>query len=224
MPSLLFLKAFTYVMTFGEVSMAGDSVPLSAQTLSALESLSFPKAPAGKPRLNPLDRRLHDFYEPLTLLSILVPSRRAGKPKPASELEKEGKYRLWHKYLDQLSWLCDHKSGGQTVSSIAVQATAQGPFYWLAANLDPSTRALSHLEYILRELGGLHTLSPDEQQMVEDAIVAQSISLSSERVKNYSRWLCKSVDSILERRNTWLDQIGLSNSTQYRTRFWRCLS
>jgi hypothetical protein len=178
--------------------MAGKVVPLSEQTLSALQTHDYLNVRPGKPRLDSTERLLHRFYEPLVLLSILEPTRGDLEPNSTSRFNTAESYNLWHKFLDQISWLCDYKKGGTTVSSIAVQATIQGPTYWLAANSNPSAMAKPHLEWVLGELTNLHNLSPDQLQIVEDEIVARSIAFSSEKIKTYGRLLCKSIKFVLE--------------------------
>jgi hypothetical protein len=178
--------------------MAGTVLPLSEQTLSALEAYDFPTARSGKPRLDSTKRLLHRFYEPLVLLSILEPTRGDREPHFASGFDTVESYHLWHKFLDQISWLCDYESGGKTVSAIAVQATPQGPTYWLSTNSDPTTKALPHLEWVLRRLANLRELSSDQLGIVEDEIVASSITHSSDKVKTYSRWLFKSIKCVME--------------------------
>lgn len=185
---------------------------LSEQNLSALEASSFPSTPAGRPRLNQRERHLHRLYEPLTLLSTLIHGQQACEPKSASELRREGVYKPWHRYVDQLCWLCDFECGGKSIASIAVQASSPGPVYWLAINKKFAAKALSYLDWILSELVKLHGLSSDQQQKVEAEIVARSIEMSSDRVKNYGKWLCNAIQEVLEK---WSLQIGQQDSAGY---------
>lgn len=97
-----------------------------------------------------------------------------------------------HRFLDNLSWLCDYRTGGRTVSSIAVEETPQGPIYWLAANESPDKKVRDHLERILQQLDSL--ASSEEASAVELAIRRQSIQFSREKVKHYFRQLGKAVD------------------------------
>jgi hypothetical protein len=187
---------------------------LSAQNLSALDSSSLRCTPAGKPRLIQLERHLHRFYEPLILLSMLV---RWGtyERESTSKLGEKGEYKPWHRFLDQLCWLCDYECGGKSVTSIAVQATTGELIYWVAVKQKSAAKALSHLKWILLELGKLDSLSPNQQQGVEDEIVRRSVEFSSARVKNYGRWLCNFIGNVMEQQSPGSPQEGQQNSARY---------
>jgi hypothetical protein len=146
----------------------------------------------GRPRFDQIDRRLHRFYEPLVLLRILEPTRGSRKHEMPVESTDESFEKSTHKFLDNLSWLCDYRTGGRTVSSIAVEETPQCPIYWLAANESPNKEVRDHLEWILQHLESLASSPPEE---VELAIRRQSIRFSREKVKNYVRQLGKAVES-----------------------------
>lgn len=146
------------------------------------------------PRFDRIDRRLHCFYEPLVLLRILEPTRGSRKHEMPLESTDESFQIRCHRFLDHLSWLCDYRTGGRTVSSIAVEMTPQGPIYWLAANESPDKKVIDHLERILRQLESLAASSSEEASVVELAIRRQSIQFSREKVKHYLRQLGKAVD------------------------------
>jgi hypothetical protein len=178
--------------------MAGNVVPLSEQMLSAHDTYDHQSPPIGKPRLKAPERLLHRFYEPLVLLSIVERNPGERGLKSDSMLSTTDHPRIWCKFLDHISWLCDYESGGTTVSSVAVQATTQGPTYWLAANSNPVPKASTHLEWVLQKLSNLQGLLPDQLQMVEDEIVARSIAFSADKVKFYSRLLGNSIKYVVK--------------------------
>ena len=147
-------------------------------------------AKVGKPRLDPNQRLLHRFYEPLILLSILEPTRGSSNSHGTPDSSSDGHQDFWHKFLDQLSYLCDYQQGGTTVSAIAAQDTPTGSTFWLAANAASLQKALPHLEWVLRALESLHDASPTELDEVEEQIFTRCIEFSADKVKNYSRRLC----------------------------------
>jgi hypothetical protein len=161
----------------------------------------------GRPRFDQIDRRLHCFYEPLVLLRILEPTR--GSRKHEMPLEStDGSFQTrFHRFVDDLSWLCDYRTGGRTVSSIAVEDTPQGPIYWLAANESPDKKVKDHLERILQQLESLAS-SPEEASVVELAITRQSVPFSREKVKHYVRQLGKAVDSVKGRTDSQMSAKG----------------
>jgi hypothetical protein len=148
---------------------------------------------SGLPRFDQIDRRLHCFYEPLVLLRILEPTRGSRKHDMPLESTDDSYQMSCHRFLDNLSLLCDYRTGGRTVSSIAVEETPQGPIFWLAANESPDKKLKDHLERILQQLESLVS-SAQESSVVELAIRRQSIQLSREKVKHYIRQLGKAMD------------------------------
>ena len=98
-----------------------------------------------------------------------------------------------HRFLDNLSWLCDYRTGGRTVSSIGIEDTPQGPIYWLAANERPNEKVIVHLERILKQLESLKS-SQKAPSLLELAIRQQSVQFSREKVKHYIRQLGKAVN------------------------------
>jgi hypothetical protein len=139
------------------------------------------------PQRDAMSRLLHRFYEPLVLLKVLDPTRGKQNSRLSSDLGSDGSYNLWCKFLDQLSWMCDYKQGGDTVSAIGVEETTDGPTFWLAANKNPKTKAQPHLEWIL---GQLESLPGREIEQVEEEILIRCIGFSRDKVKNYVRQLC----------------------------------
>ena len=139
----------------------------------------------GKPRLDATQRLLHRFYEPLILLRILDPTRGEQSTRPTSEPKEQSLEEKWHKFLDQLSWVCDSETGGDTVSAIAAQKTPGGPVFWLAANSNPASKALPHLRWVLKQLESIHDPSPPEIEKLEDDITTRCIEFSKNKVRNY---------------------------------------
>jgi len=152
----------------------------------------------GKPRLDPTQRLLHRFYEPLILLRILDPTRGDQSTRSASEPKEQSQEELWHKFLNQLSWVCDSEPGGVTVSAIAAESTPEGPIFWLAANKDPAFKALPHLRWVLEQLDSIHKLSPPEIEKLEDDITMRCIEFSKNKVKNYGNRLRCSIRKVEE--------------------------
>ena len=169
---------------------------------------STPTQKTGKPRLDPTQRLLHRFYEPLVLLRILDPTR----GKQASALMQSGASNLeetWHRFLDQLSWICDYEPGGDTVSSIAAQTTPDGPVFWLAANKDPALKALPHLLWVLEKLENSYEISPLEIEELEDEITTRCIEFGKNKVRNYGRRLRSITNKVAESFEEGSQHLGL---------------
>jgi len=143
-----------------------------------------------QPGPSSMNRPLRRFYEPLVLLKVLDPTRGAQKCPSILDPSSDGMSELWHKFLDHLSWVCDYKGGGVTVSAIAAQSTPAGPIFWLAANRNPARKAVPHLEWVLAQLESAHSASSQELEELERVITRRCIEFSRSRVKDYGRQLC----------------------------------
>ena len=152
----------------------------------------------GPPRLDPTQRLLHRFYEPLVLLKILDPTRGNQSSPSTSEPRLGSLEEVWRRFLDQLSWTCDSEPGGTTVSSIAAQATPDGPVYWLAANTDPALKALPHLVWVLTRLESAFDLRQPEIEELKKEIAARCIEFSRNKVRNYGRRMCSIIRKVAE--------------------------
>jgi len=141
---------------------------------------------------------LRRFYEPLILLSVIDPTRGANQLDMSSDHDLQGQRKLWRDFLDQLSFLCDAKKGGDTVTAIAVQRTFEHPIMWLASN--SSTRnstirvkAKIHVEWILSQLEGLNEAGTATVDFIENEIILRCIQFSSSRVDTYISFLLKNI-------------------------------
>lgn len=137
------------------------------------------------------DRSTRLFYEAVTLI---------GTVKPSSGFRSVPKTN-WHRFLDHLCWLCDHRRGGQTVTAIAVQQTPAGSKFWLASNKRDKSTSSVHLSSVLEDLEQVCGASATEIAEIEDRICAQSVRLSRSRVHDYSRRLKRLVEAAAMCRN-----------------------
>lgn len=126
------------------------------------------------------------FYDILVLMSTLSPSF-------GSQLVIKTD---WHRSLDSLSWLCDFKCGGSTVTSIAVQQLARSSKFWISTNEHHTRQSSAHLELVLAGLARLRGASASSTERVREHILTQSIRLSRLRVNNYCRRLANYIDAV----------------------------
>ena len=137
----------------------------------------------------PVNRRLHRFYESLVFLSVLEPTRGSQECQSLSDSTSDGFHITWRKFLDHLSWLCDYDLGGISVSSIAAERTPAGPIFWLATNGNSARNSQAHLRWVLEQLDSLYEASETTTERIKDEIASRSISFSTNKVGNYSRLL-----------------------------------
>ena len=179
--------------------------------LEKLNRLSIGSPKVGKPRMDRTERLLQRFYEPLVLLRVLDPTRGVQNTNMVSDSRSDNSQDLRRKFLDQLSWTCDYKHGGDTVSAIAAEANPQGTIFWLAANTNPKQKALPHLNWILRQLEDSPSMSEQETEELENKITARCIEFSKDKVKNYRRKLCHFIRKCVEILANQSDQPGWSH-------------
>ncbi|KAK4496860.1 hypothetical protein PRZ48_011309 [Zasmidium cellare] len=132
----------------------------------------------------------------LKAMSQYVPNdqHKAITSQPREKLANDG-YKTWRRYLDNLSYLCDFKSGGKTVVSLYAQDAANDTVFWLATNHpggETKNRMRNHLVFILNELSSTPRSIDDPTQ----AIMQQSIKLSADKVKHYYNKLVAELESI----------------------------
>lgn len=143
--------------------------------------------------LNANGKLLRRFYEPLILLGVLDPTRGAQRPDLITDRGLDEPSKLWRNFLDQLSWLCDAETGGDTVTAVAAQNTVECTLFWVAANSTSRHKAHRQLTWLFEQLNHLCTTDPIPSAQLEGAIVAQCIEFSSRRVKAYIGWLLQAI-------------------------------
>ena len=134
--------------------------------------------------------QLRNFYGGLVLLEILNPVR---ADRHHLELVGPGfrqRKHDWHRFLDYLSMLADYESGGNTISSIAVQnMELERPKYWMVTHSDREERASAHIKWILCELQATNPLSGSELQSLSTRISERSVQLGGHKVAQFRRRL-----------------------------------
>ena len=134
----------------------------------------------------PNAKLMHRFYEPLQLLAILNADRGSGEVDlPADPQSREARM-IWRRFLDDMSWLCDNKHGGETVSAVAAQSLSEGTKFWLASRYE---RSFDHLKWVLTKLKAIGGSTDEAALGIGLAIAEKSILFSKDKVKNYLKFL-----------------------------------
>lgn len=144
--------------------------------------------------LNANGKLLRRFYEPLILLSVLDPTRGAHHPDLITDCGLQGREKLWRNFLDQLSFLCDAKRDGDTVTAIAAQRTDEHTVFWLASNSNARSKTKTHVEWILSRLNSLYDADSEKTKLVEDEITARCIKFSSSRIDTSVAFLLRHIE------------------------------
>jgi hypothetical protein len=145
---------------------------------------------------------MHRFYEPLQLLAMLNADRGSGEVDLPADPQSREFRMIWRRFLDDLSWLCDNKHGGETVSAVAAQSLPEGTKYWLASRYEQS---FDHLRWALSILKAVGGGGADETVLEYGLAVAEeSILFSKDKIKNYLKFLkiaYRAARDELERKN-----------------------
>lgn len=129
-----------------------------------------------------MTNRLDENVVTLSMLGT-VPSAQHSQGstrRTLSEVE-----RKWCCLLDELSWLCDYKTGGKSVTSVAAQTTATGNVFWFASNKDTRLLIERQLRWILAELQLIATNDTVDSEEVRWRLFKRSIVFNHRRVEFY---------------------------------------
>jgi hypothetical protein len=128
------------------------------------------------------------FHKAVFLLSAIGPNFTISSGPTRSDKIKIAR-PLWHKFLDELSWLGDYELGGKSVTSIGVEDGDVGVRYWVAANGRVREKTFSHIKWVLQRLQTVEGLTKCELKNLAQEIFVRSIGLSRKKIANYTRRL-----------------------------------
>lgn len=148
------------------------------------------------PRFDPHTRLLSRFYEPLILLNTL--GRTRGEHRPAqlptgSNLDNWPIKHVRRLFLLEAAYLCDYKTGGDTVTAIALERNPQGRTLWVAANSCPEKTIVPFLEALLTKLKCIDASHVCPEEMTNQ-ITADCIKFSHRRIKAYADFTCMQIE------------------------------
>lgn len=149
-------------------------------------SLTISEAPVVGTLDNSTSKLLNRFYEPLHLLSMLNGDRGPGEVDLPSAPLSRGFRMSWRRFLDDLSWLCDNRHGGETVSAVAAQDLPEGITFWVASKHEAS---FHHLQWVLTNLKTAQDQTDAEASASALRLAEHSILFSKDKVSNYRRYL-----------------------------------
>ncbi|KIN03025.1 hypothetical protein OIDMADRAFT_119255 [Oidiodendron maius Zn] len=121
------------------------------------------------------------FYESQLLLYVLgqVRGERRNRQNYHGELDQDDA-ELRRSFVDQLAYICDFKTGGTTVTALALQKTYQGIIFWLAANetVKPKVR-----DFLREVLGLLRDIEGSSKKAAETKLLALVVNFNKERTE-----------------------------------------
>ena len=152
------------------------------------------------PRLDPHERILSRFYEPLILLCTL--GRTRGEHRPA-DFPRSADVTGWplkyvrRLFLNQLAFLCDYDTGGDSVTAISLQHTPQRRIFWIAANICPSKKIVPFVQdrLLLLKYVAENQVAVDEAM---DQFLVACIDHAKPRIKAYFRFFTRLLEACRE--------------------------
>ncbi|KAK6513603.1 hypothetical protein TWF506_008040 [Arthrobotrys conoides] len=129
------------------------------------------------------------FYEPIVLLSAYGKSQGVHfKSTDDEEGWSDGNRDPKKQFLDQLAYICDYETGGDTVTAVAVE---HGPElkYWIAGNTNKEVKLRQYITGILASLETVFDASEEHILAVQAQITDRVIELCSNRLEFYKRRL-----------------------------------
>ncbi|KAI9813828.1 MAG: hypothetical protein M1827_003618 [Pycnora praestabilis] len=134
----------------------------------------------------PLRRKVQRrFYEPLLLLRILDPVRGQHIPRQDYEIAS-GNQELRKDYTNAIAYICDRKTGGDTVTAVALQKLPSGVVIWIAANKNIQSGTIDYLRDVLKDVD---QVTSDTKVLVECRVFSKIIQFNKERLDTYIRFL-----------------------------------
>lgn len=129
-----------------------------------------------------MTQRLDDNVITLSMLGTVSSAQRSQNGSRGSLSEIENK---WCCVLDELSWLCDYRTGGKSVTSVAAQVTTTGLVFWFANNRGPQPLVKRHLKWILQELRSMAVNDQGGSKETLWRLFRKSLVFSRRRVESY---------------------------------------
>ena len=136
-----------------------------------------------------------DFYQKLVLHKILAPYNGSHIPrKSEQEHEVVNEQELRRNFLDRLSYLCDIRKEGGTVTASALQELLHGNVLWLAANEGISTEVKAFGEWTFERLRDM-TGNNVSMSRTQKTILKRAFALANQRISFYQSHLRKKIET-----------------------------
>ncbi|KAM3422067.1 hypothetical protein BST61_g2443 [Cercospora zeina] len=144
-------------------------------------------------------RLLHDHIVAKELVQYVAVEHVTSFIRPGTGIPFKPEQKTWHRFLDEICHLCDFKSGGKTVRSIAVENASNGDvIFWAASIYTDSAAFKAHLETLLEELKSLVSRK-NRTEETATAVHDLSMGKASARIRVYSALFVESADQAINK-------------------------
>lgn len=140
-----------------------------------------------RPRLDPYQRMLNRFYEPLLLLILLLNHKVLG-PHRVVNHDPSSPVATQRRFLKNLAYLCDFYKGGESTTAIAIEERRDCYRFWFALNRDDKNdKVRPFITSTVSQLRILSELPEDRISVDKDNFSNNCIHHAASRVKKEAR-------------------------------------
>ncbi|KAK8058102.1 hypothetical protein PG994_008550 [Apiospora phragmitis] len=163
---------------------------------TAVDRRPPPNKPAkkkGPPRLDPYQRLINRFYEPLRLLHVLGQTRGKHTAVPMSADLAE-KSRRW--LLEGLAYLLDYGKGGSTTAALGLEGLDTGYTFWIASNGVPKPDKT--VLFLQSTISNLRRLNDTASNFTEAQFIENCVEFATPRIKKEQGLLERFIAEIIK--------------------------
>ncbi|KAK6381053.1 hypothetical protein LTR81_027632 [Elasticomyces elasticus] len=147
-----------------------------------------------------IDSVYSDFYDSLFVHSLL---QHEATSKPAFPIRKPAQpafstHSGWHRFLDDLCFMCDSRTGGKTVVAVLAERRSEETIFWLATPTMMQQSTANHLDGLLRVIRKMLRTDETHVQPLIDDVIRRSIERSPQRIHHYGGRLTHLIESMVQ--------------------------
>lgn len=128
---------------------------------------------------------IRSLDESVVALSMLGSRPSVQKSQNAMRSSLSEVEHRWCCLLDELSWLCDYRTGGKSVTSIAAQTTVTGNIFWFANNKSLQLPVQRHLQWLLQVLQSHVAHRESNARETHWKLFQKSVVFNRRRIEHY---------------------------------------
>lgn len=149
----------------------------------------------GAPRMDPYLRLIARFFEVLLLLSVL---KRVQGPHLTVNHDASSLSSTRRRFLQNLSFLCDYKKGGDSTSAVAIEDTPEFYRFLITSNEGPKDSVVSFLGHVLDSITSIIRDASELRDEALEELTRYCCSFSEQRMKKEVKLLARTTKKCLD--------------------------
>jgi hypothetical protein len=149
------------------------------------------------PRFGPDFRLLRRFYEPLAVLEALDRSGERSSPRDLP-FNFNNPQDLRREFTKQLAYVCDFEKGGDTVTSIFLEACPSGIIFHISANRSPTEAVKAFVCELLSHLRDEPPEHPEKKESWTMNLVRRCVEFNKKRLETYWCFIQKPLQACIQ--------------------------